>query len=73
MQPERFELPIRIVVEEPVPGLAVALQRGKAAKATLVPPSSWSSDAVVFAPKIQPAPEGAGRPLPPYNPVRSWY
>ena len=48
MQPEHFELPIRIVVEEPVPGLAMALQRGKAAKATLAPPSSWSSDAIVF-------------------------
>jgi Family of unknown function (DUF5990) len=46
--PERFELPIRIVVEGPVPGLAMALQRGKAAKATLAPPSSRSSDAVVF-------------------------
>jgi hypothetical protein len=48
MQPERFELPIRILVEDPVPGLAMALQRGKADKATLVPPSNRSSDAVVF-------------------------
>jgi len=48
MGTERFELPIRIVVEDPVPGLAIALQRGKAAKATLVAPSSRSPDAVVF-------------------------
>jgi hypothetical protein len=46
--PEGFELPIRIVVEEPVPGLAMALQRGKADNATLAAPSSRSSDAVVF-------------------------
>jgi len=48
MNVERFELPLRIIVEDPVPGLAIALQRGKAAKATLVPPSSRSPDAVVF-------------------------
>jgi hypothetical protein len=48
MRAERFELPIRIVVEDPLPGLAIALQRGKAEKATLVPPSSRSADAVVF-------------------------
>jgi hypothetical protein len=48
MRREWFELPIRIVVEDPVPGLAIALQRGKAANATLVPPSSRSRDAVVF-------------------------
>ncbi len=48
MGTERFELPIRIVVENPVPGLAIALQRGNAAKATLVAPSSRSPDAVVF-------------------------
>jgi hypothetical protein len=48
MRPERFDLPIRIVVEDPVPGLAIALQRGKADKVTLVPPTSRSPDAVVF-------------------------
>jgi hypothetical protein len=45
---ERFELPIRIVVENPVPGMAMALQWGKADKVTLLPPSSRSPDAVVF-------------------------
>lgn len=48
MPPERFELPIRIVVVDPVPGLSITLQRGQAAKAELVPPSSQSAEAVAF-------------------------
>ena len=48
MRAERFELPIRIVVENPVPGLAIVLQRGQAAKATLVPPAGRSAEAVTF-------------------------
>jgi hypothetical protein len=48
VRPERFELPIRIVVVDPVPGLSIALQRGQAAKAELIPPPSQSSEAVVF-------------------------
>jgi len=48
MQAERFDLPIRIVVEHPLPGLAIALQRGQAAKAELVPPSTRSVEAVAF-------------------------
>ena len=48
MRPGRFELPIRIVVVDPVPGLSIALQRGQAAKAELIPPPSQSSEAVVF-------------------------
>ena len=48
MQAERFDLPIRIVVQNPVPGLAMALQRGQAAKAELVRPASQSADDVVF-------------------------
>lgn len=46
--PERFELPIRIVVEDPIPGLAIALQSGRAAKAELVPPASRSAKTVAF-------------------------
>jgi hypothetical protein len=45
---ERFELPIRIVVVDPVPGLSIALQRGQAAKAELIPPAGQSEEAVVF-------------------------
>jgi hypothetical protein len=48
VRPERFELPIRIVVVDPVPGLSIALQRGQAAKAELFPPASQSAEAVVF-------------------------
>ncbi len=48
MQAERFEQPIRIVVNDPVPGLAIALQSGGAGKAALVAPSSRSAQAVVF-------------------------
>jgi len=45
---ERFQLPIRIVVDSPIPGLTLALQRGQAAKAELVRPVTRSADAVVF-------------------------
>jgi hypothetical protein len=48
MRPDRFELSIRIVVEDPVPGLVIALQRGQAGRAELVPPASRSADAVAF-------------------------
>jgi len=48
MRRKRFELSIRILVEGPVPGLAMALQRGRAAKAELVPPASRSAESVVF-------------------------
>lgn len=48
MAPERIELQVRIVVEAPLPGLAIALQRGQAAGAALTPPASRSADAVVF-------------------------
>src|ERR1700761_2520459 len=48
MPSERFDLPLRIVVTDPVPGLAIALQRGKGAKATLVPPANRSAEAVAF-------------------------
>jgi hypothetical protein len=48
MPRERFELSIRLVVERPVPGLAIALQRGRSAKAELVLPASRSAEAVAF-------------------------
>ena len=48
MRPERFVLPIRIVVVDPVPGLSIALQRGQAAKAELIPPASQSAEAMAF-------------------------
>ncbi len=48
MAAEKFELPIRIVVVDPVPGLAIALQRGQAGKAMLAPPTGRSPEAVTF-------------------------
>jgi hypothetical protein len=48
MTAERSALPLRIVVERPVPGVALALQRGASAKATLVGPAHVSADALAF-------------------------
>ena len=48
MRPEAFDLPLRIVVEAPVPGVAMALQRGASAKATLIGPVQASADALIF-------------------------
>jgi hypothetical protein len=48
MRTERFDLPLRIVVEEPVRGLTLALQRGQAGKAALLPPASTSTAATAF-------------------------
>ena len=48
MRPDRFDLPLRIVVCDPFPGLDLTLQRGAAAKAALVPPAASSPEAVAF-------------------------
>lgn len=48
MRDEPFELPLCIVVENPIRGLVLALQRGQADKATLVPPARKSSAALAF-------------------------
>ncbi len=48
MRTERFELPLRIVVDTPVPGFAMALQSGATAKAAFIPPVMTSADAWVF-------------------------
>jgi hypothetical protein len=48
MTAERSALPLRIVVERPVPSVALALQRGASGKATLVGPVHSSADALVF-------------------------
>lgn len=48
MRTERFDLPLRIIVDSPVPGFAMALQRGATAKAELAPPVSASAGALVF-------------------------
>jgi hypothetical protein len=48
MTAERATLPLRIVVDQPVPGVALALQCGASGKATLVGPVHRSADALVF-------------------------
>ncbi len=48
MRPEAFELPLRIVVKAPVPGVAMAMQRGASAKATLIEPVQASADSLIF-------------------------
>ena len=48
MPPERFDLPLRIIVDPPIDGLALALQCGQSAKAALIPPASLSAQAVAF-------------------------
>ncbi len=63
MRADRIALPLRIVMEDPVPGVAVALQRGAAAKAELVPAVRATPTAILFEFEI--AVEGAlpdGRP-----------
>ena len=34
MREDRFDLPLRIVVDDPVPGVAMVLQRGASGKAS---------------------------------------
>jgi hypothetical protein len=66
---DRFELPIRIVVADPVPGLAIALQRGQGEKTSLVPPARQSNDEVAFDLEVTVdgrLPDGRPRLLGPY-------
>ena len=48
MRDGRFDLPLRIVVDHPVPGFAMALQRGATVKAELVPPVQSAADTLIF-------------------------
>lgn len=48
MRDGRFELPLRIVVDTPVPGFVMALQHGATARAELVPPAGQAGDALTF-------------------------
>ena len=45
---KELELPLRIVMEDPVPGVTIALQRGLSGKAELIGPVSSSPEALVF-------------------------
>ena len=48
MRAERFDLPLRIVVADPFPGLALTVQRGASGKAALVAPVAESAEALTF-------------------------
>jgi hypothetical protein len=48
MKAEKSALPLRIVVDQPIPGVALALQRGSGNKFDLVGPVRTSADALVF-------------------------
>ncbi len=48
MRAERRELALSIVMEDPVPGVAIAVQRGATGKAQIIPPASVSPSALSF-------------------------
>ena len=48
MRSERFEIPIRILLVDPIPGLTIALQRGQAAKSELLAPARQSAQLLTF-------------------------
>lgn len=63
MRAETFDLPLRVVVRDPIPGVALALQEGASGKARLAPPASRSTEALAFESDV--AVDGAlgdGRP-----------
>ena len=65
MRTERFDLPLRIVVQDPVPGLAIALQR----KAELVGAATGSGEHLAFDLEVSvegSLPDGRPRLLGPY-------
>lgn len=69
MRNDRFELPLRIVMDDPVPGAAIALQRGAAGKASLVAPVQASPEALAFDLSVTvdgALPDGAPRLLGPF-------
>jgi hypothetical protein len=51
---------LRVVIVDPFPGVALALQRGKAGSAALIAPSSISVDAVAFDFTVVAAPAKSG-------------
>jgi Family of unknown function (DUF5990) len=48
MRPEKFELPLRIVMEDPVADVTIAMQRGASGKVELIGPVRASPKALVF-------------------------
>jgi hypothetical protein len=69
MRDDRFDLPLRIVVADPFPGLDLALQKGASGKATLVPPAASSPEGLAFELEVTvdgALPDGRPRLLGPY-------
>ncbi len=69
MPPETFDLPLRIIMETPVPGVAIALQRGATGKTDLVGPVETSAAALAFDLEVTVAgalPDGRPRFLGPF-------
>lgn len=66
MRADTFDLPLRIVMEDPVPGVAIVLQQGASAKARLVGPTASSPSAMTFELEVSvdgPLPDGRPRLL----------
>ena len=66
MAADRFELALRILIVDPVPGVALALQRGKSGASELIPPSAVSVEAVAFDFTVAVAPGQSPRLLGPF-------
>jgi len=48
MAPDRFTVQVRIIMEHPVPGVSIMLQRGATARAERLPAVASSPDALAF-------------------------
>jgi hypothetical protein len=50
--PAKLPLPLRLVVDDPVPSVALAVQSGKGSASALIPPARASAKAAVFEVEI---------------------
>lgn len=66
MTVDKFDLALRISIVDPVPGVTLALQRGKTATCELIPPSGVSAEAVAFDFTVAVAPGPSPRLLGPF-------
>jgi Family of unknown function (DUF5990) len=60
MVADTIDVALRILVVDPLPGVALALQRGKSGSHTLIAPSSLSADAAAFDFTVVAAPAKSG-------------
>jgi hypothetical protein len=60
MVADAIEVPLRIVVTDPVSGVALALQRGKTGSDTLIAPSRVAADAISFDLTVSASPAQSG-------------